>query len=235
MIDLKYSLVIEATQDPNFFGFYSPDLEGFSGVGNSIEDCIYKAKWGMIEHLEVMKEMSMPIPAPNPDTSITPRPGRFHEAARPVPCFPVSALPPLHQPDLLVGQAVQLVDQGVDPRMTREYTNGERRHSCMRETFVDGPSQRCSPSTSLISSSVSACIQLDRQGVDLAGRRWLPPARPGWARCRRGGGDAKTTVPPLPISPVFLPAYLCSAIQFSSFSFAPSSSTSTPSIMLLTD
>jgi hypothetical protein len=30
MIDLKYSLVIEATADPNFFGFYSPDLEGFS-------------------------------------------------------------------------------------------------------------------------------------------------------------------------------------------------------------
>ena len=28
MIDLKYSLVIEATDDPTFFGFYSPDLEG---------------------------------------------------------------------------------------------------------------------------------------------------------------------------------------------------------------
>ena len=71
MIDLKYSLVIEATQDPNFFGFYSPDLEGFSGVGNSIEDCIYKARWGMIEHLEVMKEMAMAIPAPNPDPTVT--------------------------------------------------------------------------------------------------------------------------------------------------------------------
>jgi len=35
---------IEATQDPNFFTFYSPDLEGFTGVGNSIEDCLYKAK-----------------------------------------------------------------------------------------------------------------------------------------------------------------------------------------------
>jgi len=29
MIDLKYSLVIEATDDPNFFGSYSPDLEVF--------------------------------------------------------------------------------------------------------------------------------------------------------------------------------------------------------------
>jgi len=27
MIDLKYSLVIEATDDSTFFGFYSPDLE----------------------------------------------------------------------------------------------------------------------------------------------------------------------------------------------------------------
>jgi predicted RNase H-like HicB family nuclease len=70
MIDLKYSLVIEATQDPNFFGFYSPDLEGFSGVGNSIEDCIYKARWGMLEHIEVMKEMKMAIPAPNPDPTV---------------------------------------------------------------------------------------------------------------------------------------------------------------------
>ena len=71
MIDLKYSLVIEATQDPNFFGFYSSDLEGFSGVGHSIEDCLYKAKWGMIEHLEVMKEMNLPLPTPNPDPMVT--------------------------------------------------------------------------------------------------------------------------------------------------------------------
>src|SRR5688572_26288979 len=35
MIDLKYSLVIEATEDPNFFGFYSPELEGFTGIGHS--------------------------------------------------------------------------------------------------------------------------------------------------------------------------------------------------------
>jgi len=39
MIDLKYSLVIEATDGPEFFGFYSPDLEGFTGIGHSVEDC----------------------------------------------------------------------------------------------------------------------------------------------------------------------------------------------------
>ncbi|MBI1802442.1 MAG: type II toxin-antitoxin system HicB family antitoxin [Chloroflexi bacterium] len=62
MIKLKYSLVIEATEDPNFFGFYSPDLEGFSGVGNSIEDCIYKATWGMEEHVALLQEQEMPVP-----------------------------------------------------------------------------------------------------------------------------------------------------------------------------
>ncbi len=64
MIDLKYSLVIEATPDPTFFGFYSPELEGFTGVGHSIEDCLYKARWGMDEHLALLEERGMPIPDP---------------------------------------------------------------------------------------------------------------------------------------------------------------------------
>ena len=38
MIELTYSLVIEATGEPDFFGFYSPDLEGFTGVGHAVED-----------------------------------------------------------------------------------------------------------------------------------------------------------------------------------------------------
>jgi predicted RNase H-like HicB family nuclease len=46
MITLSYSLVIEATEEPDFFGFFSPDLEGFTGIGHSIEDCLYKARWG---------------------------------------------------------------------------------------------------------------------------------------------------------------------------------------------
>lgn len=62
MLDLSYSLVIEATDDPNFFGFYSPDLEGFTGIGHSIEDCLYKARWGMKEHVEVLAEQGLPVP-----------------------------------------------------------------------------------------------------------------------------------------------------------------------------
>jgi predicted RNase H-like HicB family nuclease len=71
MIDLKYSLVIEATEDPTFFSFYSPDLEGFTGVGHSIEDCLYKARWGMEEHLALLKEQNLPIPEPNSDPTVT--------------------------------------------------------------------------------------------------------------------------------------------------------------------
>ncbi len=29
MIDLPYSLIIEATEEPDYFGLYSPDIEGF--------------------------------------------------------------------------------------------------------------------------------------------------------------------------------------------------------------
>jgi predicted RNase H-like HicB family nuclease len=70
MLELKYSLVIEATEDPNFFGFYSSDLEGFTGVGHSIEDCLYKAKWGMEEHLTLLGEQNLPIPEPNPNPTV---------------------------------------------------------------------------------------------------------------------------------------------------------------------
>lgn len=62
MLDIKYSIVIEATDDPSFFTFYSSDLAGFSGVGSSIEDCVYKAKWGIEDHIRVLREEGLPIP-----------------------------------------------------------------------------------------------------------------------------------------------------------------------------
>ena len=70
MIDLKYSLVIEATDDPNFFGFYSPDLEGFTGIGHAIEDCVYKAKWGVEEHVALLKGQRLPVPKENSNPQI---------------------------------------------------------------------------------------------------------------------------------------------------------------------
>ena len=71
MIELPYSLVIEATQEPDFYGFYSPELEGFSGIGHSVEDCLYKAKWGMKEHLALLAEQGLPAPPKNADPRIT--------------------------------------------------------------------------------------------------------------------------------------------------------------------
>jgi len=70
MINLKYSLVIEATDDPTFFGFYSPDLQGFSGVDHSIEDCLYQARWGTEEHLALLIEKGLPIPTPRPNPTV---------------------------------------------------------------------------------------------------------------------------------------------------------------------
>ena len=70
MIDLKYSLVIEATEDPDFFGFYSPELEGFTGIGHSVEDCLYKAKWGILEHIKLLKERGLPVPKENQNPTV---------------------------------------------------------------------------------------------------------------------------------------------------------------------
>ena len=82
VIALQYSLVIEATEDPNLFSFYSPDLEGFTGVGNSVEDCLYKARWGMEEHVALLREQGLPVPAPVSEPVVT------IQNARPVSSVP---------------------------------------------------------------------------------------------------------------------------------------------------
>ena len=71
MIDLPYSLVIEATGEPDYFGFYSPELEGFSGIGHSVEDCLYRARRGMKEHVELLRAKRLPVPPVNPDPTVT--------------------------------------------------------------------------------------------------------------------------------------------------------------------
>jgi len=70
MIDLPYSLVIEATEDPSFFGFYSPDLEGFTGIGHSVEDCLYQARWGIKEHIDLLVEQGLPVPTANKEPTV---------------------------------------------------------------------------------------------------------------------------------------------------------------------
>jgi hypothetical protein len=48
MIAPKHSLVIEATEDPNFFGFYSPDLHASSQSprGRARLSTTTKSQWG---------------------------------------------------------------------------------------------------------------------------------------------------------------------------------------------
>jgi predicted RNase H-like HicB family nuclease len=58
-------LVIDATEDPMSFGRYSSDLEGFTGTGRSVEDCMYQARWGIAEHVALLVEQGLPIPRPN--------------------------------------------------------------------------------------------------------------------------------------------------------------------------
>ncbi len=70
MIELPYSLVIEATNEPDYFGFYSPDLEGFTGIGHSVEDCLFQAKWGMLDFVQVMAERGMCIPPKIDDPTV---------------------------------------------------------------------------------------------------------------------------------------------------------------------
>lgn len=70
MIDLRYDLTIEATEDPSFFSFFSTELEGFTAVVHSVEDCLYQAKWGMIEHVGLLEEQGLPVPQPNPNPRV---------------------------------------------------------------------------------------------------------------------------------------------------------------------
>ena len=70
MLDLPYSLIIEATEDPIIFGFFSEELSGFTGVGHSIEDCLYKARWGMQNHVALLRDQGLPIPPKNPDPQV---------------------------------------------------------------------------------------------------------------------------------------------------------------------
>jgi len=70
MIRLPYSLVIEGIEEADFFGFYSPDLEGFTGIGHSIEDCLYRARSGMADHVRMLRDQGLAVPAQNSNPTI---------------------------------------------------------------------------------------------------------------------------------------------------------------------
>ena len=39
-------------------------------MGHSVEDCIYKAKWGMKEHVDLLEQQGLPVPPTNPEPQI---------------------------------------------------------------------------------------------------------------------------------------------------------------------
>ena len=41
-----------------------------AGIGHSIEDCLYEARWGMKEHVALLREQGLPVPDQNPDPRI---------------------------------------------------------------------------------------------------------------------------------------------------------------------
>jgi len=49
---------------------YHGSKEMPSGTCHSIEDCLYKAKWGMKEHIELLKQQDLPIPKRSIDPKI---------------------------------------------------------------------------------------------------------------------------------------------------------------------
>ncbi len=71
MIRLSYSIVIEATGDPTFYGFYAPDLPGFTGTGTSVDNCIEKAQAGILEHVALLVEQGFPVPPPTSRPTVT--------------------------------------------------------------------------------------------------------------------------------------------------------------------
>jgi hypothetical protein len=62
MIELPYSWMTEATEESKYFGLDSPDIQGFTGIGHSVEDSPSQARWGMQEFVDVMKEKGIPVP-----------------------------------------------------------------------------------------------------------------------------------------------------------------------------
>ena len=65
MLNLPHSLIIETTDDPAFFCFYSPTLPGFTGAATSLSDCVEQAGPAMLEFRDYLAEFGSPVPPPD--------------------------------------------------------------------------------------------------------------------------------------------------------------------------
>lgn len=62
LFGLRYPIIIEKTEDPNFFGVVIPDILGCTSTGRSIEECIAKAREAIELHLRYLQEEGLPLP-----------------------------------------------------------------------------------------------------------------------------------------------------------------------------
>ena len=69
-VQLKYNLIIERTDGPLFYRFFSPELQDFEGGGISIDDCLNKATWKMEHHLNTASDLNIVLPPAPEETSI---------------------------------------------------------------------------------------------------------------------------------------------------------------------
>lgn len=63
---LKWDLVVESTNDPHLWGFTSPELDGYTGVGDSLIDAIERGMNDMGEYAEFMGKCGIKVPPVNP-------------------------------------------------------------------------------------------------------------------------------------------------------------------------
>ena len=63
---LPYTIVVEPTDDPAYWSFFSPDLGGYTGSGTSFEDCVHNALAGIPEYLAFLREIGEDPPPFNP-------------------------------------------------------------------------------------------------------------------------------------------------------------------------
>jgi predicted RNase H-like HicB family nuclease len=69
-LDLRYSLVVEPSSEPDFFCAYSPDLLGYYSTGSTPQEAVKNALEELDEYLDALRELGSPVPAPNPFATI---------------------------------------------------------------------------------------------------------------------------------------------------------------------
>ena len=68
---LKYNLIIERTEDPLFYRFFSPELKDFEGGGISVDDCLQKTREKMNTHIQNAADLNIPLPPSPSEARIT--------------------------------------------------------------------------------------------------------------------------------------------------------------------